>query len=142
MTRAFPRRVLCLAVAAVVFCLPWEVASPKAGRWVVVEDAFSTPSGTTDYEYEDAFTHPSLGGIAAADLPEERGPSSHWAAKANAWAASSPEQPRRLGARLIATSKDVTEAAGRSGGAATHPITLGSADLWFEDSSSPAAGSQ
>jgi hypothetical protein len=108
-----------------------EVGSPKAGRWVLVVDAYSLNGGPVKYEYVDFLTHPRFGSIAVADAPEERKPSATWTAKANAWVASLPDPPRQLGARLIASSQDVTTSAGRVGQGAKLPLPLGSVDLWF-----------
>lgn len=109
-----------------------EVSSPKAGRWVIVVDAFSAPDGPVEYEYFDFFSHPGFGAIAAADLPEERAPATRWQARANAWAAHLPESPRHLAARIVATSKDVTKLSGRFGQGDKEPIPLGAAEVWFE----------
>ena len=90
-----------------------EVANPKPGRWVIVVDGYSVPGGPVSYQYLDLFTHPSFGSVAVADLPEERKASAAWTAKANAWAATLPEPPRQLAARLVAVSQDVFVWGGR-----------------------------
>ncbi len=109
-----------------------EVSSPKAGRWVIVVDAFSAPDGPVEYEYFDFFSHPGFGAVAAADLPEERAPATRWQARANAWAARLPESPRHLAARIVATSKDVTKLSGRFGQGDKELIPLGAAEVWFD----------
>jgi hypothetical protein len=43
--------------------------NPAAGKWLVVIDPFRIPSGKTDVEYQDIFTHPSYGMINSADAP-------------------------------------------------------------------------
>jgi hypothetical protein len=40
------------------------VAQPKAGKWKVVIDPVSIPSGTITIDYTDAFTHPAFGSLA------------------------------------------------------------------------------
>jgi hypothetical protein len=116
------------------------VGSPKAGRWVLVVDAYSLNGGPVKYEYVDFLTHPRFGSIAVADPPEERKPSATWTAKANAWVAGLPDPPRQLGARLIASSQDVTTPAGRLGQGAKLPLPLGSVDLWFGAQAAPVTG--
>ena len=116
------------------------VAGPKAGRWVVVVDAYSLNRGPVKYEYVDFFTHPSFGSIAVADPPEERKPSTRWTAKANAWAASLPTAPRDLAGRIIVTSPDVVGWGGPFDQRQKQPISLGSAELWFGLQTATAAG--
>jgi hypothetical protein len=116
------------------------VTSPKAGRWVLVVDAYSLNGRPVKYEYVDFLTHPRFGSIAVADPPEERKPSATWTAKANAWVVSLPDPPRQLGARLIAGSEDVTTSAGRFGQGAKLPIPLGSVELWFGAQAAAATG--
>jgi len=118
------------------------VANPKPGRWVIVVDGYSVPGGPVSYQYLDLFTHPSFGTVTVADVPEERAPSVTWTAKANAWAASLPDPPRQLAARVIASSEGVTKSTGRFGQGAKVPMPLGSVDLWFGAQASAAKGGQ
>ena len=108
-----------------------EVASPKAGRWLVVVDGYSVPNGPVEYEVVDLFTHPALGAIAVADRPQPRAPASAWTAQANAWVASLPEPPRRLAGRVAATSPQVTRAGGMFGEGPSSPVALGSTLIWL-----------
>lgn len=117
-----------------------EVAAPKAGRWVVVVDAYSAPGGPAGYRYVDLFTHPSFGSVAIADTPEERKPAAAWTVRANAWAASLPAAPRLLAARVIATGPEVTKAGGVFGQGPRSPVELGSAELWFGATAEATAG--
>lgn len=116
------------------------VASPKAGRWVVVVDAYSLNRGPVKYEYVDFVTHPSFGSIAVADPPEERKPSATWTAKANAWAVTLPTAPRHLAGRISATSPDVVGWGGPFNQRQKQLIPLGSAELWFGLQTATAAG--
>ncbi|HPA79180.1 MAG TPA: S8 family serine peptidase [Thermoanaerobaculales bacterium] len=108
-----------------------EVASPKAGRWLVVVDGYSVPSGPVEYEVVDLFTHPALGAIAVADLTEPRTTASTWTAKANAWVASLPEPPRRLAGRVVVASPQVTRAGGEFGQGPAEAVALGSTIVWL-----------
>jgi hypothetical protein len=108
-----------------------EVASPKAGRWLVVVDGYSVPDGPVEYEVVELFTHPALGAIAVADVAEEHPPDSRWTAKANAWVASLPEPPRRLAGRVVATSPQVARAGGAFGEGPSAPVALGSTIIWL-----------
>jgi hypothetical protein len=117
-----------------------EAANPKAGRWVVVVDAFSTPDGPVEYEYTDFLSQPGLGAVAVADLPAERAPSAAWSAKAAAWAAGSPDPPRELAARVVATSPDVTKQLGPFGTGETARIPLGAAEVWFPRATAAGGG--
>ena len=99
-----------------------EIADPAPGRWVIVVDAYSVPSGRTTYLYADAFTHPRFGALAASDVPDRRDAGAVWSAAAHAWAASLPEAPRTLVGRAIVTSREVRAPNGS-------PVTLGSLDI-------------
>jgi hypothetical protein len=117
-----------------------EAINPKAGRWVVVVDAFAAPGGPVEYEYTDFLSQPGLGAVAVADLPAERAPSAAWSAKAAAWAAAVPDPPRELAARVVATSPDVTKQLGPFGTGETARIPLGSAEVWFPRAAAAGGG--
>ena len=117
-----------------------SVTNPKAGRWVVVVDAYSSP-GPTSYAYVDVFTDPRFGSVSAADFPEERGPSSTWTSPSNAWTVRLPEPPRRLGTVVTATSRDVTQAGGRFGAGDKESVPLGWTEIVFGDANGSTGGS-
>jgi hypothetical protein len=99
------------------------IASPAAGRWVALVDAFDVPLGTTIYGYTDTFTNAVYGGITitAGSGFAERPAESTFAVTASGTAASNPGAGRFLrgsvGLRL---------------GSATGPV-IGSARVEFRD---------
>ena len=101
------------------------VYNPKPGRWVVAVDGFRVPGGTVSYELVDVFTHPSFGAVAVIDSPDDRAPEDRWTVKASTLAGSPPEPSRRLEARVIAASKDVTTTTGAFGQGDRVPLPLG-----------------
>jgi hypothetical protein len=105
-----------------------RIPSPKAGRWVVVVDAYAA-RGTTRYTLVDAITHPSYGAIAVVDPPDSRSPEARW--KAQAVALGSREAPagRSLEACVDATSSDIQAATGRFGQGDRVALPLGSVEI-------------
>ncbi len=73
-----------------------KILNPKAGRWAIVVDAYSVPTGKTSYSYVDLFTDPKLGSLTLADSAENRGAGASWSPSAHAWAAAIPASPRKL----------------------------------------------
>ena len=61
------------------------VQNPAAGKWKVVVDAPSVPSGSTTYEYLDVVFNPSFGMVSVADRPDARKLGAQWSVKSNAW---------------------------------------------------------
>lgn len=54
------------------------VFSPTPGRWKVVVDAYDIPSGSTTYDYIDAFNHAAFGTITVDDVAKDHAPGSDW----------------------------------------------------------------
>jgi Subtilase family len=63
------------------------VRNPSAGRWKVVIDGASVPSGSTTFAYLDVVFNPSYGAVIASDLPAEHKTGESWTAKAHTWLA-------------------------------------------------------
>ena len=61
------------------------VKNPAAGKWKIVVDAPTVPSGNTKYEYQDIVFNSLYGSVGIADLPQERGAGARWTAKAHVW---------------------------------------------------------
>ncbi|MDT8067069.1 MAG: S8 family serine peptidase [Terriglobia bacterium] len=54
------------------------VFAPAPGRWKVVVDAYDIPSGSTTFDYVDAFTHAALGTITVDDVAANHAPDTEW----------------------------------------------------------------
>jgi hypothetical protein len=63
------------------------VPNPAAGKWKIVVDAPSVPSGRTSYDYLDVVLNPAFGMAAAADRPDVRKQGAQWSVKSIAWTA-------------------------------------------------------
>ncbi|MFI5311561.1 MAG: hypothetical protein ACHQQ3_10030 [Gemmatimonadales bacterium] len=63
------------------------VQNPAAGKWKVVVDAPSVPSGSATYEYLDVVFNPSFGMVSVADRPDARKLGAQWTVRSNTWAA-------------------------------------------------------
>ncbi len=61
------------------------VQNPEAGKWKIVVDAATVPSGSTNYEYLEVVFNPMYGTVSIADLPQERSIDKRWIAKAYVW---------------------------------------------------------
>lgn len=66
------------------------VQHPAAGRWKIVVDASSAPTGTTSYDYADVVFNPVYGMVSVSDLPGKHEGAVQWSAKTDVWAASLP----------------------------------------------------
>jgi hypothetical protein len=64
------------------------IQNPAAGKWKVVIDGASVPSGSTSFAYLDVVGNPTYGAIASSDLPKERKNGEQWTAPTNTWLAS------------------------------------------------------
>ena len=71
------------------------VHEPAAGKWKIVVDAATAPSGSATFEYLDIVLNPLYGTVAAADSPEERGVGDQWTAKAHTWVTEATHAPGR-----------------------------------------------
>ncbi len=63
------------------------VPSPAAGKWKIVVDASTVPSGRTAFQYLDAVLNPSYGMVTVTDLPQKRAGGARWSARAHVWRA-------------------------------------------------------
>ena len=116
-----------------------EITMPAPGRWVIVVDAYSIPSGRTAYTYLDVFTHPRLGAVVAADSPARRDTGGAWISPAHIWVASQSKesQPegsltgngRSLLARIVVTNPDWRVTGAELIAPTGSTATLGSIDL-------------
>lgn len=52
--------------------------APAPGRWTVVVDAYEIPSGSTTFDYVDAFNHAAFGTITVNDPPADHAPGTEW----------------------------------------------------------------
>ena len=71
------------------------VQNPAAGKWKIVVDALTVPSGSTAFEYLDVVFNPSYGMVSIADLPQERSVGARWTVKAHTWISVAAHAPGR-----------------------------------------------
>jgi hypothetical protein len=64
------------------------VQNPAAGKWKVVVDGASVPSGSTTFSYLDVVFNPSYGAVNTSDVAEERKIGVQWAARTHTWLAN------------------------------------------------------
>src|SRR6185503_6438080 len=64
------------------------VQNPAAGKWKIVVDASSVPSGSTSYDYLDIVFNQAFGIVGVTDQPAKRPDGARWTAKANVWTAT------------------------------------------------------
>jgi hypothetical protein len=73
------------------------VKNPAAGLWVALVVGFDVPGGgTTDYDYSDVFTAPSLGSVNVADTDALRATGATWNTTGTVTAAAVPPAGRKL----------------------------------------------
>jgi hypothetical protein len=77
------------------------VQNPAAGKWKIVVDAASVPSGSTTYDYMDVVFNQSFGMVAVTDQPAKRAEQARWSAKTNVWTASLPDGRSPFAALLL-----------------------------------------
>jgi hypothetical protein len=70
------------------------VQHPAAGRWSVVVDGTSVPSGSTRFAYLDVVLNPTFGTATTSDVARERKPGEEWRAQAHAWLAGALPEGR------------------------------------------------
>ena len=61
--------------------------NPAAGKWKVVIDAASVPSGSTNFSYMDVIFSPAFGGVSTSDVPGERKSGALWNTQTHTWLA-------------------------------------------------------
>ncbi|GAA2685044.1 MULTISPECIES: S8 family serine peptidase [Actinosynnema] len=83
-----------------------SVANPAPGAWRVVVDGYAVPAGTTEYDYLDVFTAPSLGSVAVADTDAVRTAGATWTATGTVTANAKPGDGRELRGELVVRTSD------------------------------------
>jgi hypothetical protein len=73
-----------------------SVANPSAGTWVALIDPYAVPSGSTQYDYVDAFQAPTFGSVSVSDPAAVHANGASWTATASATAAAGPGTGRFL----------------------------------------------
>jgi Subtilase family/Bacterial pre-peptidase C-terminal domain len=76
------------------------VNNPKAGTWKVIIDPFYIPSGQTNVDYQDIFTHSKFGTLTSAGAPALREPGGRWAEKLHTKVEAIPARGRYLASVL------------------------------------------
>jgi hypothetical protein len=66
------------------------VQHPAAGKWKVVVEGASVPSGQTAYDYSDIVFNQVYGMVAVTDTTAKRQADSSWTVQTNEWMASMP----------------------------------------------------
>jgi hypothetical protein len=66
------------------------VQHPAAGKWKVVVEGASVPSGQTSYDYSDVVFNQVYGMVAVTDTTAKRQEGLSWTVKTNEWVASVP----------------------------------------------------
>jgi hypothetical protein len=74
---------------------------PAAGKWKVVVEGASVPSGQTAYDYLDVVFNQVYGMVAVTDTTAKRQAGSSWTVKTNEWIASVPAARTPYAAMLL-----------------------------------------
>jgi hypothetical protein len=82
-----------------------SVENPAAGKWKVVIDGASVPSGSTTFAYLDVVFNQSFGAIATTDLPAKRKVGEEWTTRMHTWLAGSLPAGRQPFAALLLQGK-------------------------------------
>jgi hypothetical protein len=61
--------------------------NPAAGKWKVVIDAATVPSGSTTFAYADVIFSPAFGVVSTSDVPGERKVGELWSTQTHTWLA-------------------------------------------------------
>jgi hypothetical protein len=72
------------------------VTNPAAGKWKIVVDVNTAPSGRTTFQYLDAVLNPTYGMLTVTDVPQERARDAHWTARAHLWVAPAAHAEGRV----------------------------------------------
>jgi subtilisin family serine protease len=89
------------------------ITNPAAGRWIVLIDGYSVPSGTTSYDYLDTFVNPAFGSIAVTDANTGHASGTSWTVPATVTANAAPAAGRVLrGLLSVRTDSDVQVGSG------------------------------
>jgi hypothetical protein len=90
------------------------VQNPSPGKWKIVVDGASVPSGRTSYDYVDAVFNQTYGMVSVTDTTAKHEDAAPWSARANVWVASLPAGREPYAAILV--EGEVTR---------TQPFTIG-----------------
>ncbi len=71
------------------------VENPAAGKWKVVVDGASVPSGSTTFDWLDVVFHPAYGTVTTTDVAQNRKMGDSWTAPTLAWLAGPLPEGRR-----------------------------------------------
>jgi hypothetical protein len=85
------------------------IQNPAAGKWKVVVDAASVPSGSTTYQYVDVVFNQSFGMVAANDQPAKHAGGTQWSVQTSVWAAAIPEHRTPYSALLLEGHASATD---------------------------------
>jgi hypothetical protein len=85
------------------------IQNPAAGKWKVVVDAASMPSGSTTYDYVDIVFNQSFGMVGVTDQPAKRAAAAQWSVKTGVWTATLPEGRAPYAAVLLEGRGSPTE---------------------------------
>ena len=85
------------------------IQNPAAGKWKVVVDAASVPSGSTTYDYVDVVFNQSFGMVAANDQPAKHAGGSQWSVQTSVLAATIPEGRTPYAALLLEGRASATD---------------------------------
>ncbi len=72
------------------------ITNPAAGSWVALVDGYAVPSGTTSFDYEDAFASPAYGAISVTDADALRPAGAPWTVTGTVIATALPGAGRVL----------------------------------------------
>ncbi|MGH7689978.1 MAG: S8 family serine peptidase, partial [Gemmatimonadaceae bacterium] len=94
------------------------VDHPAAGKWKVVVDGASVPSGTAGFDYVDAVFNQTYGMVGVTDEPAKRDGSVVWSTSVNVWSAALPTGREPFTALLV-----------QGEASRTQPFTIGLLEL-------------
>ncbi len=78
------------------------VQNPAAGKWKVVVDGASVPSGSTTFAYLDVVFNPAYGAVTSADIAKEHKTGETWTAQTHTWLANAlPEGRQPFAAAML-----------------------------------------
>ena len=77
------------------------VQNPAAGKWKVMVDGASVPSGSTTFAYLDVVFNPAYGAVASADIAKEHKTGEEWKAPTHTWLANALPEGRQPFAAVL-----------------------------------------
>lgn len=82
-----------------------EAENPAPGKWKVLIDPFSVPSGRVSCDYQDIFTHSALGSVTPTEKPAQRVSGARWIERVNIRVNAVPIRPRYLAGLIVVTTE-------------------------------------